>query len=106
MPSRAKRFSISPKRSRWTVKPSRVSIAGKRILRAAIGRRHGGTADQRLRQRQRIGQIGQSRSNSLMEVFARVCASTVFTITAQYSDGPGDPSGSGLPGKEPGTTTE
>ena len=31
---------------------------------------------------------------------------TFFTITAQYSDGPGDPSGNGLPGKEPGTTTE
>ncbi len=39
-----------------------------------------------------------------MPVFARVWASTVFTITAQWSDGPGEPSGRGLPGSEPGTT--
>lgn len=48
----------------------------------------------------------QSRKSSLMLVFDRVCASTRFTITAQDSDGPGEPSGSGLPGSEPGTTTE
>ena len=77
------------------------------VLRAAVSGRHRGASDQRLRQRQRIGSApAQSRNNSLMEVFARVCASTVLTMTAQYSDGPGDPSGSGLPGNEPGTTTE
>ena len=52
------------------------------------------------------GTVPQSRSSSLIEVLARVCASTIFTMTAQYSDGPGEPSGSGLPGIEPGTTTE
>ena len=34
----------------------------------------------------------------MIPVFERVCASTVFTMTAQYSEGPGVPSGSGLPG--------
>ena len=48
----------------------------------------------------------QSRNKSLIPVLERVCASTVFTITAQYSDGPGVPSGKGLPGSEPDTTTE
>ncbi|POR53153.1 hypothetical protein CYD53_104128 [Bosea psychrotolerans] len=48
----------------------------------------------------------QSRSNSLMPVFERVWASTVLTMTAQESEGPGVPSGKGLPGSEPGTTTE
>src|SRR3546814_20661894 len=43
----------------------------------------------------------QSRSSSLIPVLARVLASTRLTITAQYSDGPGVPSGSGLPGREP-----
>jgi len=43
---------------------------------------------------------------AMMEVFERVCSSTVFTITAQYSDGPCVPSGSGLPGMDPDTTTE
>ena len=41
-----------------------------------------------------------------MLVFDRVRSSTRFTITAQPSDGPGAPSGSVLPGKLPGTTTE
>ena len=50
--------------------------------------------------------VDQSRRSSLMLVFARVCASTRFTITAQASEGPGEPSGRGLPGSEPGTTTE
>jgi hypothetical protein len=45
-----------------------------------------------------------SRKSSLMPVLARVWASTVFTITAQWSDGRGEPSGSSLPGSEPGTT--
>lgn len=48
----------------------------------------------------------QSRSNSLIAVFCRVCASTRLTITAQDRLGPGDPSGRGLPGRLPGTTTE
>src|SRR5262245_5024272 len=48
----------------------------------------------------------QSLSNSLIEVLARVRSSTVFTMTAQYSDGPGVPSGSGFPGMAPETTTE
>ncbi len=48
----------------------------------------------------------QSRSNSLIDVLARVCASTVFTITAQYRPGPGVPSGNGRPANVPGTTTE
>ena len=48
---------------------------------------------------------GQSRSSSLIPVFERVCASTVLTITAQYSEGPALPSGRALPGSAPGTTT-
>jgi hypothetical protein len=32
-----------------------------------------------------------------MPVLARVWASMVFTITAQWSEGPGEPLGSGLP---------
>ena len=105
------------------------------VLRPGIGRRDRGAAYQRLGQRQGVSEAGQgryrpefpaarsrkgegdvtrrhlrspaqSRSSSLIEVFARVCASTVFTITAQYSDGPGEPSGNGLPGSDPGTTTE
>ena len=62
-------------------------------------------ADHRLGDRDRIGGH-QSRSSSLIAVLARVCASTRLTITAQYSEGPGEPSGSGLPGSEPGTTTD
>ena len=48
----------------------------------------------------------QSRSNSLIPVFDRVCASTVLTITAQYRLGPGMPSTFTFGGKVPGTTTE
>jgi len=48
----------------------------------------------------------QSRSRSLIPVLERVCASTVLTMTAQERLGPGVPSGSGLPGSDPGTTTE
>lgn len=48
----------------------------------------------------------QSRSSSLTDVLARVPASTVLTMTAQYNDGLGEPSAYGLPGSEPGTTTE
>ena len=48
----------------------------------------------------------QSRNSSLMEVLARVRSSTRLTMTAQSVDGPGEPSGSGRAGNEPGTTTE
>ena len=85
--------------------------------RAAVRRRHRGAADEGLGEgdgiqrvqdglASRAGQAGQSRSSSLMLVLERVCASTRFTITAQYSDGPGSPSGQGLPGMLPDTTTE
>ena len=63
--------------------------AAQHIHRPGIGRRDRGAADQRLRQSDGIGRIieqgseGQSRSSSLIEVLARVCASTVLTITAQ-----------------------
>ena len=43
----------------------------------------------------------QSLSSSLIDVFARVRASTRLTITAQESNGL-----SGPPGSDPGTTTE
>ena len=74
------------------------------ILRAVIRRGDGGAADQCLGKGDGVG--GQSRSNSLIEVLERVRSSTRLTITAQYSDGPGVPSGKGLPGSVPGTTTE
>ena len=48
----------------------------------------------------------QSRSNSLIEVLERVFSSTVFTITAQYVEGPQFCPGIGLPGRLPDTTTE
>jgi hypothetical protein len=50
--------------------------------------------------------VRQSRSSSLIAVLLRVCASTRLTITAQARLGPGEPSGNGLPGSAPGTTTE
>jgi hypothetical protein len=53
------------------------------MLRAAIRGRHRITTDQRLRQREWVCQIVQSRSSSLMEVLARVCSSTILTMTAQ-----------------------
>jgi len=56
---------------------------GKGLLRAGIFRGDGRTADQRLGEAQRIGEVGQSRSNSLIEVFALVWASTRLTMTAQ-----------------------
>ena len=40
------------------------------------------------------------------DVFDRVFSSTCLMMTAQKSDGPCDPSASGLPGSVPGTTTE
>src|SRR6202035_2202653 len=40
-----------------------------------------------------------------MLVLERVCASTVLTMTAQASAGPGEPSFIGLGGRVPGTTT-
>ena len=75
------------------------------VERAVVLRRHARTADQRLRQSDRIGQQRHARSSSLIEVLARVFASTRLTITAQARLGPGRPSGSGGPGKVPGTTT-
>ena len=63
-----------------TVKPSRSQRVGQHGLRAGVGRRDRGAADQRLRQRASGISAGsvtdQSRSNSLIEVLARVCAST------------------------------
>ena len=44
----------------------------------------------------------QSRSSSLIAVFARVWASTRLTMTAQASEGPGEPSGRFFPGIVPG----
>ena len=86
--------------------PQAFQCARQYRLRSTIGRRDRVAADQFLRQREGVEEVHQSRSSSLMDVFARVCASTIFTITAQYNDGPGEPSGSGRPGSEPGTTTE
>ena len=48
---------------------------------------------------------GQSRSNSLMLVLARVFSSTRLTMTAQERLGLGSPLARGLPGSVPGTTT-
>ena len=79
---------------------------GERVLRPGILRGDGGATDERLGQRQRIGEPAQSRNNSLIEVLARVRSSTRLTITTQASEGPGEPSGSGLPGSDPGITTE
>ncbi len=75
--------------------------------RSALVRRYRWAADEALRQGERrivpaVASRHQSRSSSLMLVFARVCASTRLTITAQESDGPGEPSGSGLPGQRTG----
>ena len=63
------------------------------LLRTGVRGRHRGAADQRLRKGKRIMELwhggphgcadAQSRSNSLIEVFARVCSSTVLTMTAQ-----------------------
>ena len=50
--------------------------------RAGIGG-DGGAAHQRLGQRHGIGGVHQSRKSSLIEVLARVPASTRLTITAQ-----------------------
>ena len=145
VPRRANRFSISPKRSGVTAKPSwrsasastacapasagvteaqRISAcaSGKRIVechaasppptlpRASAGEGAVHSLSRACAEEGRgegaATRAHQSRSNSLIEVFARVCSSTVLTMTAQYSDGPGEPSGSGRPGSDPGTTTE
>ena len=106
VPRRANRFSISPKRSRRDGEAEPLQRVRQHSLRAGIGRGDRGAADQRLGERQRIGEVGQSRSNSLIEVFARVCASTVLTMTAQYSDGPGRAVRQRLARQRPGTTTE
>src|SRR5690348_12812075 len=87
-------------------KTESLQCLGKHALRARVGRCHGRTADQRLGEGQRVSEVAQSRSNSLIEVLARVRSSTRLTITQQASEGPGEPSGSGLPGNAPGITTE
>src|SRR5207253_6293690 len=84
--------------------------------RALILWRHARTADQLGGKRHRIDRpimrggrsrdVVHSRRRSLIEVLARVCASTCLTMTAQYRLGPGLPSGNARPGSEPGTTTE
>ncbi len=51
--------------------------------RAAFRRGHARAADQVARQFDRVDQIGQSRKSSLIEVLARVPASTRLMITAQ-----------------------
>ena len=78
-------------------------VLGENALSAGILRRDRGAAEQRLRQRQRIH---HARKSSLIEVLARVCASTRLTMTAQARLGPAPPSGKALPGSAPGTTTE
>ena len=103
VPRRAKRFSTSPKRSRWQAKPSGRSASSttpiapssagvtlrQRISAWAIGSgsvlpvRFTLRASPLARLRGSATGPGQSRSSSLMEVLARVCASTFFTITAQ-----------------------
>ena len=50
--------------------------------------------------------IYRSRRISLIPTLLNVFSSTVFTITAQYRLGAGDPSLNGALGIEPGTTTE
>ena len=89
-------------------KPKRRQFALETGERAALMRRHRRAADQPLCQLYSMRQrrTHQSRSNSLTEVLERVFSSTCLMITAQASDGPGDPSASGLPGSAPGTTTE
>ena len=77
------------------------------VQRAAFLRRHRRAADQSLRQFNSMRRRPhQSRNSSLTEVLDRVFSSTFLMITAQESDGPGVPSASGLPGSDPGTTTE
>src|SRR6185436_18924001 len=72
------------------------------IERAAIGGRHGAARDELPRELERVGvDGGHARSSSLIDVFARVCASTRFTITAH--DSAYLPSGEG---RLPGTTTD
>ncbi len=77
-----------------------IALVGRYIRRAdqrvchgvSFGRDRGGIYAPRF--------SGQSRSNSLIEVFERVCASTFFTITAQYRLIPF------FEGIEPATTTD
>src|SRR5262245_30090892 len=75
-----------------TGKAERLQSAFKNVERAFVFRRHARPANQIARQRQRVRQpcqfgrgrgIAQSRSNSLMDVLARVWASTRLTMTAQ-----------------------
>ena len=89
-------------------KAKRRQLSLEKVERAAFQRCHRRTADQPLCQRNsmRRRRPHQSRNRSLTEVFERVFSSTCLMITAQESDGPGDPSASGLPGRLPGTTTE
>ncbi len=89
-------------------KAERCQLGLEKVERAAFMRRDRRAADQPLRQIDGMRRPGthQSRSSSLTDVFDRVFSSTCLMITAQESDGPGDPSARGLPGSVPGTTTE
>ena len=72
-------------------------------LSAGVDRRHRGATHKGLGQGDRVDTVlHQSRSNSLIEVFDRVWASTVFTMTAQARLGR---LGSWESGRLPGTTT-
>ena len=75
------------------------------VERPGVLGRDARAADQGLGERDRVGQLDHARSSSLIEVLARVLASTCLTITAQASAGPGRPASS-PPGRVPGTTTE
>ena len=103
VPMRANRLSISPKRNGVTAKPScrapRPARSARRHPQASP--RRSGSAPGPAGRGSSRSVTDQSRSNSLIEVFARVCSSTVLTITAQYSDGPGDPSGKARPAASP-----
>ena len=84
-------LDLSPKRSRWQAKPSGRSASSTTpsapssagvTLRQRISAWASGSGSVGVVRRARAAR-GQSRSSSLMEVLARVCASTFFTITAQ-----------------------
>ena len=72
------------------------------IERAAVIRRDRAARDERPRELQRLAfDVAHVRSSSLIDVLARVCASTRLTITAHDSEYfPSDE------GRLPGTTTE
>ena len=64
-------------------KAERRQCFGQHTLRPRIGRRDARTAHQRPGQLDRVGRRHQSRSSSLIDVLARVLASTRLTMTAQ-----------------------